>query len=84
MVDDVPVSWAWSSRSNGRAAELAVETLPAFQRRGYAREVVLAWTWHQLNQGKIAFYSHKQENTASQALASAVGVVHFMDFVNYE
>ena len=84
VVDNVRVSWAWSSRSNAYAAELAVETLPAFRRRGYARQAVLAWAWHQLNQGNIAFYSHALENAASQALAAAVGVVHFMDIVNYE
>jgi GNAT superfamily N-acetyltransferase len=84
VVDGMPVSWAWSSRSNARAAELAAETLPAFQRRGYARQAVLAWAQHQLIQGKIAFYSHKLENRASQALAAAIGVVHFMDTVHYE
>jgi hypothetical protein len=45
---------------------------------------VLAWARHQLNQGKVAFYSHALENAASQALAAAVGVVHFMDIINYE
>lgn len=84
MVDGVPVSWAWSSRSNEQAAELAVETLPAFRQRGYARQTVLAWARHQFNQGKIAFYSHALENAASQALAINVGVMHFMDIMNYE
>lgn len=84
VVDGIGVSWAWSSRSNEHAAELAVETLPAFRRRGYARQVVLAWARHQLDRGKTAFYSHALNNAASQALAETVGVMHFMDMVNYE
>jgi GNAT superfamily N-acetyltransferase len=84
VVDGIHASWAWSARSNRRAAELAVETVPAFRQRGYARQVVLAWARHQLNQGKVAFYSHASENVASQALAASVGVVHFMDIVNYQ
>jgi GNAT superfamily N-acetyltransferase len=78
-----PVSWAWSSRSNARAAELAVETLPAFQRRGYARQVASAWARHELERGKVAFYSHRVENQESQALAASLGVVLFMDSVAY-
>lgn len=84
VVADMPVSWAWSSRSNRCAAELAVETMPAFRRHGYACQVVLAWARYQLEQGKVAFYSHALENSASQALAASLGVVHFMDVVNYQ
>ena len=78
------VSWAQSSRSNSRASELATETKPDYRRRGYARQVCAAWARHQLEQGKIAFYSHRSENIASQALASSLGVLHFVDGVNYE
>lgn len=84
LVEGEPVSWAWSSRSNLRASELAAETKPDFRRRGYARQVVSAWARHQLEQGKVAFYSHRWENIASQALAKSLGVVHFVDGVNYE
>ncbi len=84
LIDGEPVSWAWSSRSNSRASELATETKPDFRRRGYARQVCSAWAQHELGQGKIAFYSHRQENIASQALATSLGVIHFVDGVNYE
>jgi hypothetical protein len=84
LVDCEPVSWAWSSRSNSRASELATETKPGFRRRGYASQVCSAWARHQLEQDKIAFYSHKRENVASQALATRLGVIHFVDGVNYE
>lgn len=72
LVGSEPVSWAWSSRSNSRASELATETKPDFRRR------------NELEQGKIAFYSHRQENVASQVLATSLGVIHFVDGVNYE
>jgi hypothetical protein len=35
--EERPVSWAWSVRSNERCAEVAVETLNVYRRRGYAR-----------------------------------------------
>lgn len=84
LVDGEPISWAWSSRSNSRASELATETKPDFHRRGYPRQVCSAWAQYELGQGKIAFYSHRRENVASQALATSLGVIHFVDGVNYE
>ena len=74
---------AWSSRSNARAAELAVETLPEFRRRGYARQAAAAWAAHQLAMGRVAFYSHHRDNLASLALAKSLGVVWFMDAAGY-
>ena len=82
-VDGVAAAEAWSSRSTDFAAELAVETRPEFQRRGYGRQVCAAWASHQLAAGRIAFYSHNVENTASAALARSLRVQHFMDNVNY-
>ncbi len=84
FVEGEPVCWARSSRSNSRASELATETKPDFRHRGYAHQVSSAWALHQLEQGKVAFYSHKWENVASQALAKSLGVVYFVDGVNYE
>ena len=83
-VEGEPVSRAWSSRSNARAAELAVETQPAFRRHGYGHQVTSAWARHQVEQGKVAFYSHKLENIASEALAKSLGVIQFVDGMNYE
>jgi GNAT superfamily N-acetyltransferase len=82
-VDGVAASEAWSSRSTDFAAELAVETRPEFQRRGYGRQVCAAWASHQLAAGRIAFYSHDVRNTASAALARSLSVQFFMDNVNY-
>lgn len=83
LVDDQVVSWAWSVRANDRAAELAVETHPAFRRRGYGRQVALAWAAHQQAVGRIAFYSHNLENAASQRLAAALGVAWFAEAISY-
>jgi hypothetical protein len=77
LVDGEPVSWAWTQDGSNRAAELAVETLPAFRRRGYGRQVVAAWAAHVLAQGKVAFYSHQLGNTASEALARSLDVVQY-------
>jgi hypothetical protein len=79
-----PVSWAWSVRENQFAAELAVETLPGFQRHGYARQVVLAWAHEIVSQGRVAFYSHNHDNFASQALAHNLGLVPYTEGVAYE
>lgn len=78
------VSWAWSSRSNARAAELAVETEAEHRRKGYARAATAAWAREVLDAGKVAFYSHDVENHASAALAKSLGVLWFMDLVSYE
>jgi GNAT superfamily N-acetyltransferase len=77
LVDGKPVSWAWTADESEQAAELAVETVPKYRRRGYARQVVAAWAAHVLEEGKVAFYSHKVGNTASEALAHSLGVVQY-------
>jgi len=78
------VSEAWSSRSTEFAAELAVETQPDFQRRGFARQVCAAWAAEQIGAGRRAFYSHNIGNTASAAVAKSLGVMPFMENVNYD
>ena len=83
LVDGNPVSWAWTADESEQAAELAVETLPKYQRRGYARQVVTAWAAHVLGEGKVAFYSHEVGNTASEALAHSLGVVQYAVVTTY-
>lgn len=82
-VDGTEVSWAWSSRSNDRCAELATETDEAHRRQGLATRVCGAWANEQLSRGRIPFYSHLSGNVASAALAEKLGVTHFMDCVSY-
>lgn len=83
LVGGEPVSRAWTQDGSDHAAELAVETLPAFQRRGYGRQVVAAWAAHVMAQGKVAFYSHQIGNMASEALARSLGVVQYAISVAY-
>jgi RimJ/RimL family protein N-acetyltransferase len=83
LVDGKPVSWAWTADESERAAELAVETVPRYQRRGYARQVVAAWAAHVLGEGKVAFYSHEVGNTPSEALAHSLGAVQYAVVTTY-
>ena len=76
-VDGQPVCWAWSERSNEQCAEVAVETLPAFRRRGYARQAVSALAAAEMAKGRVVFYSYKMDNLTSRELARSLGVVHF-------
>jgi predicted GNAT family acetyltransferase len=82
-IEGLAAAEAWSARSTDESAELAVETRPEYQRRGYGRQVCAAWANDQLDTGRIAFFSHAVENVASAALAKSLGVRHFMDNVNY-
>ena len=83
QIGTVRAAEAWASRATDQAAELAVETQPDFQRRGYGRQVCAAWANHALAAGRTAYYSHSVLNTASRALADNLGVQHFMDNVSY-
>ena len=82
-IQGVAAAEASSSRSTEPAAELAVETRPEFQRRGFGRQVSAAWANHQLVAGRVAFYSHDVTNIASAALARSLGVRHVFDIVGY-
>jgi GNAT superfamily N-acetyltransferase len=79
-----PACWALSVRQNERCAEVYVETLPEFRRRGYGRQVVAAWANQIVSEGRTAFYSYKAENIASAGLAASLGVVKFADVVGFE
>lgn len=79
-----PVCWAWSERQNETCAEAAVETLPEYRRRGYARQATAAWAAQVLHSGRVAFFSHAVHNTASQALARSLGVSHFADCASFD
>jgi hypothetical protein len=84
LADGAPVCWAWTANESEAAAELAVETVAEYRRRGYARQAVAAWAAHVLGQGKVAFYSHEAGNVASEALARSLGVVPYAVVTTYE
>ena len=78
-----PVCRAWSERSNAHCAEVAVETHPDHQRKGYARQAVAAWAHDVIQSGRVALYSYKAENNASRALARSLKAVWYAEVVCY-
>ncbi len=72
------VSACESARENKNAGEAWVRTEPAFQRRGYAAQATLAWAYDLQQKNKIPFYSHKQENIASEKLAQRLGITPWL------
>jgi len=83
VVDGQEVSWAQSARQNEKAAELGVETLEEYRRRGFGRQVAAAWASSMLKEGRIAFYSHTLDNIASEQLALSLGVEVQFEFAGY-
>ena len=83
MVDDSLASQAWTQDGSLQASELAVETLPEFRGKGYARQVAAAWASHEVKAGRVAFYSYKVSNLASEALARSLGVVQYARSTSY-
>ncbi len=84
VVDGERVSYCCSSRENDRAAEAWVETVPAYRRRGYAAKVVAAWASDARNAGRVAFYSHRDDNVASARVAQRLELVPWLYLVNFE
>jgi epoxide hydrolase-like predicted phosphatase len=83
-MDDTPVSRALSVRENSNCAEVAVETLAAYQRRGFARQVSAAWARQVIQSGRVAFFSFAETNLASRSLAASLGVMPFATSVSFE
>jgi len=77
------VSTCQSSQENISAAEAWVRTLPNFRRCGYARQVTAAWAYHLQQRGKLPFYSHRWDNTASEAIASSLQLTLYATEVGY-
>lgn len=69
------VSACVSTRENGQCGEAWVFTDPQYRRQGFARQVVSAWSRDRIATGKVPFYSHRIENTASANLARRLGLV---------
>ena len=78
IVEGEIVSTCESSRENGEAAEAWVRTLPPFRGRGFARQVTAAWAMHAHTRGKLPFYSHREDNLASRAVARGLGLDEFI------
>ncbi|MGH3448175.1 MAG: GNAT family N-acetyltransferase [Nocardioidaceae bacterium] len=81
FADGCELSGASSARTNSEAAELWVWTEPDARRRGYAEQVSRAWAAEVTGEGRVAFYSHEEDNDPSRRLAATLGVVHLFDLV---
>jgi hypothetical protein len=69
------VSACVSTREDTGCGEAWVCTDPQYRHRGLARQVVSAWAREMLAAGKVPFYSHKIDNTASAGLAGRLGLL---------
>ena len=68
------VSACVSARENTFCGEAWVYTDADQRGQGFARKVVSAWAGSLISAGKVPFYSHKVENTASAILAKRLGL----------
>jgi predicted GNAT family acetyltransferase len=84
LMDGRVVSACTSSRENVRAAEAWVFTDPSLRGRGLGRAVAAVWASFAVRNGKVAFYSHDEENTASGSIARALNLEHWLSSVIYD
>lgn len=82
-VDDQPVCWAWSERSNAYCAEVAVKTQPEHRRKGFARMAVAAWAHRVIASGRIALYSYRVDNLPSHFLGRSLDIVWYADVIGF-
>ncbi|WP_410982900.1 GNAT family N-acetyltransferase [Bacillus cereus] len=71
------VSVCCSARSTSLVAEASVETLVAFQGKGYGYHVVTAWAKAVQEENRIPLYSTSWDNFASQAVAKKLKLIQY-------
>jgi hypothetical protein len=76
------VSACVSTRENELCGEAWVQTAPEYRKQGLAGKVVNAWAKSLMMMGKIPFYSHKVDNTASASMAKRLGLVPIFEEIN--
>lgn len=77
------VSSCASARENNSAGEAWTFTEPGYRKRGYGRQVTAAWAQALREKGKIPFYSHLNNNPASEGIARSLGLIQFIEVVAY-
>lgn len=77
LVDGRAVAVCASVRITPAAHEAGVETHPDFRRRGHAAQAVRRWAAEVRRLGAVPLYSARWDNTASRALAAAIGFVAY-------
>ena len=78
------VAVAQTTRGDGRAAEVTVETSTRHRRHGHGAASAQAWARSLLRAGRIPFYSHRGENRASGSLACALKLRKFCAIAAYD
>jgi len=71
------IAHCFSARLTSRAAEAGVTTHGAYRGRGHGPAVVAAWALAIRATGRTPLYSTSWDNTASQAVARKLGLVHY-------
>lgn len=77
------VSACVSTRETAWAGEAWVQTAPAHQGHGYARQVTAAWGHALTQRRKIAYYSHAEDNAASAGVARSLRLTAYLRDVGY-
>jgi hypothetical protein len=77
VYEGVVVSVCASVRITDRAHEAGVDTHPDFRGRGFAPHAVAAWARAVREAGRLPLYSTSWSNTASQAIATKLGLVQY-------
>ncbi|MFJ5760847.1 GNAT family N-acetyltransferase [Neobacillus sp. NPDC093182] len=79
--DGTAVSVCCSARISKKAAEASVETLEAYQGKGYGRECVIAWAREVQKKGRHSLYSTAWDNFPSEAIAKKLNLYKYgIDF----
>ena len=73
-----------SSRENDKAWEWWVFTLPEYRQQWFGIKAVQLRASELHKKGKIAFYTHKKSNTASQKLAEKLQSIKIFETITYE
>ena len=67
-----------------RSGRTGVWTDENARRSGYGQQVSKAWASEVTGEGRVAFYSHLDDDQPpSRRLASKLGVVHLFDLANF-
>lgn len=67
-------SIAFAVRTGAAAAEIGLNTMPAFRGRGFGPAATAGWTSHSSLRGLVLFYSTERTNLASQRVAGRLGL----------
>jgi RimJ/RimL family protein N-acetyltransferase len=76
------VSICGCARTPGRATSAGIETHPEFRGRAYAAHATAAWARAVAAQGIAPYYGHRWTNTASQRVATKLGLVRYAAAIN--